>query len=151
MEVFKTVWAQESARAKRKEIFELRAATTIKNNPHQTYRTDYSLKTPHSPKSTKALPVWRKRPLPLLRRTLGHQRKCRCVRAPSACKDLLGFLAACFPLFCQYFDRVYTGFDRSSIGFFVQGFMRALTKKAGSVRGPCCGCLIIWVCVGGPL
>ena len=30
----KTVCAQERARAKRKAIFELRAATIIKNNPH---------------------------------------------------------------------------------------------------------------------
>ena len=34
LNVFKTLCAQERARAKRKAFFELRAATIIRNNPH---------------------------------------------------------------------------------------------------------------------
>ena len=37
--MFKTLCAQERTRAKRKAIFELRAATIIKNNPHICTRT----------------------------------------------------------------------------------------------------------------
>ena len=50
MEVFKTVWAQESARAKRKEIFELRAATTIKNNPPSDLSNRLLVENPPQPK-----------------------------------------------------------------------------------------------------
>ena len=39
----KTVCAQERARARRKAIFELRAATIIRNNPLIVYRTLYRI------------------------------------------------------------------------------------------------------------